>query len=106
MASDNGKAGEIDWYDVWGTVEYIERKYNGSIEINLSATSTGSRSGMLLCASFVGNEPIRPRGAAGSVEIPFAPGSMRQVPRLAHELLFELQETVDDLPPGRVVLTY
>lgn len=104
MASDNGKAGEIDWYDVWAVAEYIERKYDGSVEINISSAApiTGPR--VLLCASFVGNDPVRPRGAAGSHEIPFAPGTMRKVPQLAYELLLEMQEEIDDLRPGYIAV--
>ena len=104
MASDNGKAGEIDWYDVYGVAEYIERKYQGTVEINLSSTLETTRPGMLLCASFVGNELTGPRGAAGAHAVPYKPWAMREVPRLAYELLLELQEEIDDLMPGCITV--
>lgn len=94
----------MDFYDVYAALEYLERKYEGTVEINISSTAPGSRGGMLLCASFVGNEPLRPRGAAISATLSFRPGTLREVPRVAHELLLEMQEEIDGLSEGLVVL--
>lgn len=104
MTSDNGKAGEVDWYDVYEAARYIEEHYQGSIEINLSSALETSRPHMLLCASFVGHDPLRARGAAGSYVIPSTPRSMRKVPELAHELLLSLQEEIDDLKPPYILV--
>lgn len=100
MTSDNGKPGEIDWYDVWKVAEYIERKYQATVQINFSSALEGNRSRMLLCASIVGNGHPVPAGCAGSASISFAPGPMRAVPKVAYELLLEMQEEFDDLNPG------
>lgn len=104
MSSDNGKPGEVDWYDVYEAANYIERKYGGSVEINLSSALETSRPHMLLCASFVGHEPARPRGAAGTYVVPSTPARMRKVPSLAHELLLALQEEIDVLTEGEIYL--
>lgn len=106
MSSDNGKAGEIDWYDVWAVADYIERKYSGTVQINCSAATSASRPTMLLCASFVGNESVWSRGAGCSHEVPLLPWAMREVPRVAHELLLTMQEAIDDLRPGEIKLTF
>lgn len=100
MSSDNGKPGEIDWYDVWKVAEYIERKYQATVEINFSSALEGSRTRMLLCASIVGNGHSLPAGCAGSAAVSFSPGPMRNVPKVAYELLLEVQEEFDDLMPG------
>lgn len=104
MASDNGKAGEIDWYDVWSVAEYVERHYQCSVEINLSSALEMARPTMLLCASFVGNDPLRPRGAAGTHAVSLQPRAMREVPRLAYELLLEMQEEFDTVGPGVIAI--
>lgn len=104
MGSDNGKAGEVDWYDVWSVADYIQSHYQGTVHINLSSTLGLSKSAMLLCASFVGDELVSTRGAAGYYEIPHEPRAMRKVPKLAYELLLSLQEEIDTLPPGTVII--
>lgn len=104
MASDNGGAGWVDFYDVYAALEYLERKYDGTVEINISSAAPGKRGRMLLCASFVGNDSVRPRGAGIAAEISFRPGALREVPRVAHELLLQMQEEIDSLSQGIVVL--
>ena len=104
MASDNGKAGEIDWFDVWSVAEYIERKYRCTVEINFSSAFEGSGSRMLLCASVVGHGHTGRAGAAGSYVVPLEPRAMRRVPKMAYELLLGLQEEIDGQEDGLILL--
>ena len=104
MASDNGKAGEIDWYDVWNVVEYIERKYRCTVEINFSSALEGSRPRMLLCTSIVGHGNTGRAGAAGAHVVSLEPRAMRRVPQMAYELLLQLQEEIDGQADGLIIL--
>lgn len=102
MASDNGKPGTVDMYDVFMQLDYLETHYDGTVQLALERQIARSGTVMLCHATFVGNEPVAPRGAGLVLELLPTPSALRILPQRLQALLFELHDVVDDLPRGAI----
>lgn len=104
MASDNGKAGVVDMFDVFMQLEYIEIHYDGTVQLVVERAAPNRRPLVLCHATFVGNEATAPRCAGLMLELLPTAGTLLQLPQRLQSLLFELHDLVDDLPRGSVRL--
>lgn len=103
MASDNGKSGQVDMYDVWAAMSYIEEHYDGTIQLTMECSPSAGWRELLCSLTFVPNDATRFPGAGILLEVPAGPTKLRLLPRSLHDAVLHLQENLDGAPPHSMV---
>lgn len=106
MTSDNGKPGQVDLFDVFAAIAYIEDHYKGSVQLMLERGSGPGAAEMLCHLSFVPANAARGAAASFLLTAPAQARCLRALPQRLHDLVLDMHESLDTAPAGTLVFGY